>query len=1363
MGDKSGSSWANSANLHDALLNATIGNELWLSSGNYFASNQNVVTESFIISTANVKLYGGFDGTEVSVTQRDWVSNHTIINGDIGTINDETDNTNRLIVLQAGNVIIDGLILTNANANGVAPYDRGGAIELAAGSKNFIITNCVIENNKANGIAPGIHQNEINTHGTISNSVFSHNISVNHSGAIYANSRLDLSNVIFYSNEAAPAGGSWDGGAITYTSQSAGANIFHCLFINNRTDRNGGAIATSAPLNVKNSIFWDNKTDGGTPGEPDIQGSSANVSSSIYQSGNSISWPGGISFALDDGNNSNALPMFSDNVNVKGADNIWFTSDDGFQLASGSPAINTGELTLIENDIVSEARFDTVDIGSYEHIPNLVMTKVHPHAVAKNGLLKFSVTQSNKIYISDKNNNNQSFSVLATHGNLKLSTLNGLTSVSGNGSNQISYSGNVDDVNLSLEGLVYEPFANYIGSDNIVFNTYNGSDNIVEVIHVNIATYTKSKSGYKKINKQTLNNDPLANGYGISIVSLGDIDRDGVLDIAVGSYKRNTPKFNIGAINVHLMNSDGSIKKTTVITSTTFKGPIITNNDQFGQGMANIGDLDGDGVVDLAVGAPSHSDGGTDAGALFILFLRRDGSLREHVEINSFTTNGPTISAGDFFGKNITPLGDLDGDGIVDIAVGAQNADGGTGVIHILFMQKNGLPKSSFEINSTTPNLPSIISADKFGRDVAALGDLDGDGLPDLIAGTKFGAVSGTKTGGLVVIFLNADGSVKSSQSIETVTTPIINSFGGMNYGISVRNLGDLDGDGIVDIFQIGNVTELNYQIFYLNSDGTIKGGYEIDDSTINTPYFVGELGRPVVNIGDFNGDGNSDFAVGASTDNGGSVSFILSGQSDAVVVDSTKASFSTNLNQGSGPHDVLDFKFENRSIATETVDNFEVFLTQGNVIGNIVNMSLYSGNTLISDSPVIAGNAFQFSFSPMPIISGDNLNFTVKITIHPESTSNNLQFAMSHGVLLQSGNSLINNQSLVETFSVNIIQKFEGAMSSGYNTLYGIRNDGSIYASGINNDGQMGINGNFLSGSSYLSHLGNAQTVAAGARHTLVLKSNGNVIEMGATDLSQTEAHGDVFIEKSGLSQIQAIFVGSYTSFALNNSNQLYAWGDNDKGQLGIGTFSNISTPTLVSLPAGNIKHVASGVEHTLVLIDSTVYACGSNGYGQLGHNDLTLTQNTFQPIANLSNIYSIGAGGFHSFAIDNHLKVKAWGKNSHGQLGLNPIVKYTITPTHVPAFDNTVQITGGYHHTIFRTVQNSAYVCGDNSKKQLGLDAILYTEQPQKVLNYTDVNLIEAGAYSSLLLRSSSFIKVWGDTTEFGTTYVPQLFLNL
>lgn len=107
-----------------------------------------------------------------------------------------------------------------------------------------------------------------------------------------------------------------------------------------------------------------------------------------------------------------------------------------------------------------------------------------------------------------------------------------------------------------------------------------------------------------------------------------------------------------------------------------------------------MGDVDGDGTADIAVGVYSDDDGGTDRGAAWILFMYPNGTVKSHQKISdtqgSFTG---ILEDHDYFGYGVAALGDLDGDGIPDLAVGAVfDDDGGTnrGAVWILLLDTDG-------------------------------------------------------------------------------------------------------------------------------------------------------------------------------------------------------------------------------------------------------------------------------------------------------------------------------------------------------------------------------------------------------------------------------------------------------------------------------------------------------------------------------------------------------------------------------------------------------------------------------------------------------------------------------------------------
>ena len=123
--------------------------------------------------------------------------------------------------------------------------------------------------------------------------------------------------------------------------------------------------------------------------------------------------------------------------------------------------------------------------------------------------------------------------------------------------------------------------------------------------------------------------------------------------------------------------------------------------------LASLSDLDGDGVGDMAVGARFDDDGGGNRGAVWVLFLRSDGTVKGHQKISD--TEGAftgQLDGGDEFGVSLASLSDLDGDGVVDLAVGARGDDdggSGTGTVWVLALGPVAVLAESPAIHRLTP------------------------------------------------------------------------------------------------------------------------------------------------------------------------------------------------------------------------------------------------------------------------------------------------------------------------------------------------------------------------------------------------------------------------------------------------------------------------------------------------------------------------------------------------------------------------------------------------------------------------------------------------------------------------------------
>ena len=373
--------------------------------------------------------------------------------------------------------------------------------------------------------------------------------------------------------------------------------------------------------------------------------------------------------------------------------------------------------------------------------------------------------------------------------------------------------------------------------------------------------------------------------FGESIDAIGDVDGDGTIDLVVGAQRDDDGGLDRGAVYVLFMNNDGTVRNSQKISDTEGNFTAgLSDLDVFGIGASGLGDINGDGVPDIAVGAAGDDDAGPDSGAIYILFLNTSGQVISHQKISEveggFTGSGVerlgidlarlddldgdgigdlfvaqrlarfwiwnlnadgTVKANrqfsglQNFGSTAALLGDVDGDGIDDIATGASADDDGgdgRGAVFILFMNANGTERSRVKISDTAGGFEGLLQdGDQFGQSVAPLGDINQDGVPDLLVGAENAdSIDGvdSNSGALWLLLLNADGSVLSEELIASGSEDFQRITQNSNLGQAAAYLGDLNGDGIGDI--VGA------------ADGDRDGG-----GTMTGAFYVFFLNRPVV------------------------------------------------------------------------------------------------------------------------------------------------------------------------------------------------------------------------------------------------------------------------------------------------------------------------------------------------------------------------------------------------------------------------------------------------------------------------------------------------------------------------------------
>lgn len=312
-----------------------------------------------------------------------------------------------------------------------------------------------------------------------------------------------------------------------------------------------------------------------------------------------------------------------------------------------------------------------------------------------------------------------------------------------------------------------------------------------------------------------------------------------------------------------------------------------------------------------------------------------------------------------------------------------------------------------------------------------------------------------------------------------------------------------------------------------------------------------------------------------------------------------------------------------------------------------------------------------------------------------------------------------------------------------GFHTLV-LKTDGTLYATGGNNAGQLGL-GNYDNKSTLQFVMSGVKAVAAGALHSLVLKEDGTVWAMGYNYWGQLGL-GDTTTRTSptqipGLANIVAIAAGQEQSFFLDNAGNLYAAGYDEHYELGLDNNIqiNFTTPTFVT---DNVAAVSAGELHTMILkTDGKLYGTGLNNYAQLGLGSSSSPQRMAE-VTTISSIDSVVCGGYHTLVIKQDKTVWAVGCNDLGQLGLgfntpdpNSVTEWTqiTSPSAIP---NHVQnVAAGRKHTLILLDDGSLYGTGDNSRGQLGVNTAPQPYQVAPILITTDVHALGIGGFSTIV----------------------------
>jgi alpha-tubulin suppressor-like RCC1 family protein len=349
-------------------------------------------------------------------------------------------------------------------------------------------------------------------------------------------------------------------------------------------------------------------------------------------------------------------------------------------------------------------------------------------------------------------------------------------------------------------------------------------------------------------------------------------------------------------------------------------------------------------------------------------------------------------------------------------------------------------------------------------------------------------------------------------------------------------------------------------------------------------------------------------------------------------------------------------------------------------------------------------------------------------------------------GVALAGNTRQPTSRTAVEAVTVGAKQIAAGSFSS-----YAIKRNGSLWAWGANALGELGLGNtkNHL----LPQRVGRATTwttLAAGEMFCLALRSDGSLWAWGANADGQLGLGGGsnaprLSPKRVGISLWRAIGAGMNFSVAIKRDGSLWAWGNNDAGQLGVGDTEPRSRPTRVGR-GNDWKAIAVGFGNVLALKrNGSLWAWGDNTLGQLGIG-------TADELAHPRPI-RIGAGrtwmaistDIFSFALRRDGSLWAWGANADGQLGLGDRVDH-LAPTRVGSANNWRAIAAGNVFTLALKRNGSLWAWGDNETGDLGLGDKVTRYRPTRVGKGTTWTRIAASCEFGLALKVDGSLWAWG-----------------
>jgi uncharacterized delta-60 repeat protein len=319
----------------------------------------------------------------------------------------------------------------------------------------------------------------------------------------------------------------------------------------------------------------------------------------------------------------------------------------------------------------------------------------------------------------------------------------------------------------------------------------------------------------------------------------------------------------------------------------------------------------------------------------------------------------------------------------------------------------------------------------------------------------------------------------------------------------------------------------------------------------------------------------------------------------------------------------------------------------------------------------------------------------------------------------------------------------------------------GVLYATGANNSGQLGNGTNIDSNVTIeINSSANLIDIVAGNKFSLGLDSLGDVYSWGDNTDGQLGINSTTVEDRLQKMQaidtpIEQIFTTHASSFALDVYGRVWVVGENAEGERADANTTDALLPFVIdTLPP--MAMIATGRRHILGLgMDGKVYAWGENGDGQIG--DGTIVDATTPVVHELKDIVSVITGNENSFALRSDGRYYAWGLNTDGQLGMGDTSVYNV-PTLSPETLNITKLSAGENFTVAMTNDGKIHSVGSNTNKELGVSGSPDVSSFIQIASSTNWIDISAGHEDAFAIDSNEDSYVWGNNGDgalgLGTT---------